>query len=675
MPLPRLTAILSGGEPPAQCPRKDDERALQLPCTGAETPAQPDSSPPSVWARATDADRERAGLRLRSVARSDELADSGLKRAQADAKAGEESGFSASAVALWRKRVRGLASEARLEALLDSPGRGRGRGKWDGPGAGELWQGWCTDYLRPEAPDAAAVHRRLERIARAKGWALPTLKAFVRRTARDVPRAEVVLARAGAIAAMNLVPYHDRTVEGLLPLDILNGDGKLHDVEVVFPSGRQGRPVVWYWQDFYSRDILSYRAGETESAALVRVSLHEAIVKYGVPGRVVLDNTRAASAKSIAGGKANRKRHRKRKSKWDPNGEIPGLLNLLDIGYSSTAVDKDLAGRGVGRGRSKPIERAFGDLCRTIDTHPKLAGAYTGRSPVDRPETHRMAPAAWETFLAVVAECVAEHNARPGRRSEAAAGSSLDDAWTEGLSRAVVKRISPAQARVLLLSGEPVKIENDGSFHVNCGRVAHRAPNRYRHPALVERAGDELIARFDPAHLHDGCQVYDRAGRWLCAAPCLNKTGFNDGAHPPGYERARRQERRAAEKGLAARQDMDAYLAMLDAAPVAEDIKRDASPAAVRMVTGAHLPDVPGVKRRSPDEKASLLETIEAYRRLYAMSEGELGALVFDALGKRVVSLKSLNEASLGTVLSLLEDGCESACKNDPLSGVIGVEK
>ena len=74
-------------------------------------------------------------------------------------------------------------------------------------------------------------------------------------------------------------------------------------------------------------------------------------------------------------------------------------------------------------------------------------------------------------------------------------------------------------------------------------------------------------------------------------------------------------------------------------------------------MTGPQLPDAPG-KRRSPDdEKASLLGAIEAYRRLYAMSEGELGALVLNALGKQVGSLKSLNESSLRELLSLLEEG------------------
>ena len=196
-----------------------------------------------------------------------------------------------------------------------------------------------------------------------------------------------------------MAPHQTRTVEGLAPLDIVNGDGRRHDVIVEFPSGRQGRPVVWIWQDVRTRRVLAWRAGETESADLVRTSLHELIVAHGVPGRVVVDSTRAASAKWATGGQANRKR-------WRSSGEeLPGLLALLEIGYSATTVDTDAAGRGKGRGRAKPVERAFLDLSRQIDTHPALAGAATGRSPVDRPETHRTRAAPWAEFLGVLERC------------------------------------------------------------------------------------------------------------------------------------------------------------------------------------------------------------------------------------------------------------------------------
>ena len=95
----------------------------------------------------------------------------------------------------------------------------------------------ARDYLREEAPDGAAVHRRLEEIAAKHGWTLPNLKAFMRRTQRDFTREEIVRARQGALAVMDLVPHRERTVEGLEPLSIVNGDGREFDVVVRVPCG------------------------------------------------------------------------------------------------------------------------------------------------------------------------------------------------------------------------------------------------------------------------------------------------------------------------------------------------------------------------------------------------------------------------------------------------------
>ena len=443
---------------------------------------------------ATGASRARALKRLRAVERSDALRADGLLRAEADATAAEEAGVSASAVGSWRKRVKGLSGGRRVEALLDAPKCGRPRNNWGGKGADALWRLWCTDWLREEAPDAAAVHRRIAAVATAKGWNMPGLDAFRRRVEHELPRAEIVRARGGALAAMDMAPHQTRSVAGLVPLAIVNGDGRRHDVLVALPSGREGRPVVWMWQDVRTRRILAWRCGESESADLVRTSLHALISEHGVPGRVLVDSTRAASAKWATGGQRNRRR-------WRSTGEeLPGLLKLLEIEYTSTAVDTDAGGRGKGRGRAKPIERAFGDLARQIDTHPAL----------------------------VVARCVAEHNARPGRRTEAAAGRSFDQAWVDEIGRTIVRRLSPSQAAILLLAAEDVLVDRSGCIRLKAGRGSGLPANRYHSPDLVERAGTRVVARFDPADLHAGVRIFDLQGRHICHAARRDMDGLLD---------------------------------------------------------------------------------------------------------------------------------------------------
>ena len=644
----------AGDETPVQLPCKAAAAPVQEPCTPAETPLPaPASAPlPTSWDQASDMERARALMRLAAVERSQALFASGLARVDADAKAAEEAGVSTSSVSGWRRRAKGADASDRAAALLDGARSGRPSRAWSSDGAEILWTHFLTDYLRLERPEATAAWRRTARIAGAKGWTMPPLAAFMRRLKREVSVPVRVRGRDGAVAAMDLAPHQTRTVAGLGPLSIINGDGKEHDVQVVLPSGRIGRPHVWYWQDVWSRKILAWAAGEAETARIIQVSLHEVIVTYGVPGKVVIDNTRAAGSKALTGGK-NRKRNRSA----DPTAELPGTLSLLGIACSTTTVDRDAAGRGVGRGRAKPVERAFGDLCHKIDTDPRLAGAYTGRSPQDRPETHRMQVASFETFLTVVGACVAEHNARPGRASEAAAGRSLDATFAEGMAGAVVPRLGADQARLLLMTAERVCIARDGTFRVSADKAPGQARNRYHDPVLVERAGKTLVARYDPERLHDPVLVHDGDGRFVVHAACLMPVGFDSTAGAKEYGRARRRTEKAARTALEARRDMDALLCdMGQVGPVLP--APVAPPAAIRLVTGKGLPDMPPEARPEPiADKGDLLRRIEARRVEFEISPADICLLAKNALGKQVVSLKVLSVASLEALLDLLDNG------------------
>ena len=568
-----------------------------------------------AWERASEAQRAGAAVRRKAVQRANTLHAEGYLRRDADARAGEEVGASASAVRQWRGKVKRAPPGEELAALLDKPRPGRPRAVWSFPGAEDLWRSWRTDYLREEAPCATVVHERLGEIAAARGWALPPIGAFCRRTERDFTRAEIVRAREGALAAMNLVPHQTRTVADLKPLEIINGDGRRHDVLATLPSGKEGRPVVWVWQDVRTRKVLAWRAGETESADLVRTSLHQVIDEHGVPGRVLVDSTRAASAKWATGGQSGRKRWR------STDEELPGLLSILDVGYSATKVDRDAAGRGKGRGRAKPVERAFLDLANHIDTHPLLAGAYTGRSTTDRPETHRMRAVPWETFIDVVDQCVKKHNAREGRKTEAAAGRSLDQVWAEEIADTVVRRLSPAQAAILLLAAEPSTIDNSGCLRLKAGKGAGLPANRYHHPDLVERFGESVIVRFDPEDLHGTVHVFDAKGHYVCAADCIVPAGFADAAAAKEWEAARRRQRRSVEQGLDARRDMGELQRTMASLPKHQAVP-EVTPAAIRLVTGESVPQPPvDGDARAPRPRSKFMAALATVQRLEESEE------------------------------------------------------
>jgi hypothetical protein len=53
-------------------------------------------------------------------------------------------------------------------------------------------------------------------------------------------------------------------------------------------------------------------------------------------------------------------------------------------------------------GQAKPIERAWLDFCGRIAKHPAFAGAYTGNSPVAKPENYGSRAVKWADFERVV---------------------------------------------------------------------------------------------------------------------------------------------------------------------------------------------------------------------------------------------------------------------------------
>ena len=532
--------------------------------------------------------RVQPGAALRQV-RSLNAAGAG-RRTAIDATAARH-GISPSTLRRWLDR-----DETGLGGRLDAGRRGRPAEIWERPGATEAFDLWATDYLRLERPTAEECLRRVLRIATVRGWQAPHhAKAFLRRLKSTVPHAEIVRAREGAGALLELYPAQERSVAGMAPLDRINGDGHPYNLLVVLPSGKVGRPVVWHWQDVRTRRLLECEAGETESADLVRLSLHRLITIHGVPGHVHVDSTRAAANRWLTG----RQRGRRRGGAGDA-GEVPGILHELQIGFSAASIWRDAAGRGKGRGQSKPVERAFADFAHAIETHPLAAGAYTGRSVVDRPETHRARAIPWELFLRLLGDGVAEHNARQGRRTEAAAGRSFDDAWNDEIPRTVVRRLSEAQAALLLLPIESTVIGRDGAFRLKAGRAAGVPANRYTHTCLADREfrGRNLPVRFDPGDLHAGVHVYRPDGRYLCRADCIAPVGFADTDAAREHERQRRRFRRATEQGLRARERMDELieastemLASEDPAPPAPE------PAAVRLVTGG--PETPAAAEQA----------------------------------------------------------------------------
>ena len=257
----------------------------------------------------------------------------------------------------------------------------------------------------------------------------------------------------------------------------------------------------------------------------------------------------------------------------------------------------------------------------------------------------------------MVKECVAEHNALAGRDTEAAAGRSFDDAFNEGMRNAVIRRLSPEQAKLLLLDAERVRVARDGTVVLAAGRSRGQPVNRHYDQCLVERAGETLVARYDPDALRDPILLHDGDGRFVVRADCLLPAGWTCKQAGKDYNGGARRLAKLAKQKVEARRDMDALLSdMRQAVPVSP--APVVQPAAIRLVTGEGLPEMPPEAQPDPAaDKAGLLRRIEAQRIEFEMTPAEIDLLVLNALGKRVASLKSLSVASLEALLDLLDNG------------------
>ena len=510
-------------------------------------------------AGATDDARARALVRTRAVARAEALIAAGLSAHQADTQAASEAGVRRAAVMRWRRRVADTG-------LVESKSTGRPTSAWATPGADEAFRIWCRDYLRREKPGAAACWRRTAELAGVRGLTIPCERMFRLRLRREVPPEEIVRLREGALAALALFPAQVRTVAGMAPLDAVSGDGKRHDVFVEMPDGRVVRPVCWYFQDVRTRRILAWHWAESESWDLVRMAFVRMVDEYGAPRAVVIDNTFAASARALAGTTSRR---------WRSDDEdVPGIFELLGVRVIHTHLEREDNGRNYGWGQAKPVERAFGDLAEAIERHPLCEGAYTGRSPDDKPANYGTRAVPLETFLGVVARGVAEYNARTGRRTEAAAGRSFDAAWTEEIEATPVRRLSAEQRALALLAVESTQVKPDGTFTLAAGKGTGLPRNRYQHDDLRMLAhklpeNRRVVARFDPEALHDGVHVFSLDGRWLCFAPCIAAVGFADTEAAREHGRVRGRYRRALDQAARARSAMEDLQETYGVAPVA----------------------------------------------------------------------------------------------------------
>lgn len=479
--------------------------------------------------------KAEAGDRLALLDEIDALEAAGMTRSAAVATVAAGRAVAASTIWSWLTLVAGSDRADRLPLLAP---RRKGGGKAAEVDAG-AWQFLMSDYLRPERPTFASCYWRCARdYCGPRGLELPHQKTLARKLEREVPVQVITLKRHGADALRNSIPAQQRSVADLHAMELVNIDGHRWDVFVRWPDGHIARPMMVAIQDIYSRKFLAWRIDETESSVLTRLAFADLFRDWGIPSGCLLDNGRAFASKLISGGAKTRFRFGINED--DPTGLLPSMGVKIHWALPF-------------RGQSKPIERAFRDLCDTVAKLPAFAGAYTGNRPDAKPENYGDTAIDLETFKRVVKAGIEAHNARPGRNTEMAAGlprnrASFDQVFEASYATAAIGKASPEQLRMALLASRVVTTNRkDGSLKAY--------DNIWWSPAMSDLAGRKVILRYDPDDLAGDVHVYGLDGRYLAAAQLQGRTAFLDtGA---AHVRARREGAlRKATREAARQQDL-----------------------------------------------------------------------------------------------------------------------
>lgn len=493
---------------------------------------RPDASA-NAWAfydAAPDTRKNEAKRRHAALMRYDELYPT-VGFGAAAKKVAREVGVTEQTIRAWIDIRRRTNKHDLLPALLPNK-RGTHGKKIEIEQA--VWEFICADYLRADGASFSSCFGRLERAAPLHGWTVPNKRTLERRVAALAVEAKV-LGRVGKEAAAKLYPAQRRDRSVFHALEALTADGHKWDVFCHLEDGKPFRPITVAFQDLYSGKIVGWRHDVSESKDLVRLAFGGVCMSFGIPGVLYLDNGRAFASKWLTGGIKNRYRFKVKAE------EPLGIITQLGVEVKWTTPY---------HGQSKPIERAFGDFARNIANGPWFSGAYTGNSPVTKPENYGQRSIPFEEFKKIVDHEILMHNARKSRTSKVCGGKlSFNEAFDASYEKAcrdgLIHKPTIGQLRLCLLAAEGVKANGrDGSLNL--------MGNRYWHPALVAERGNYLVMRFDPADLHTDMPVYKRDGTLICVAKIQEDTGFADSEAARNHARARNDYLRAAKQQLAA---------------------------------------------------------------------------------------------------------------------------
>jgi hypothetical protein len=528
--------------------------------------------------------KAKADARLQVIYAVDEITAAGFTRSRAVQMVAVDKGVSDKSIWNWLGLVEGIPQADWLAYLAPKSTARKSSG--DSAVDPDFFALVKSDYLRPEQPSMTACYDRAVKIAEADGLRVSPLYQVRRLFKATVSKPTVIYCRKGAEARRRFYPHQTRSKSALRVMQAVQGDFHKFDLFINWPG--EADPVrvqAVFFSDIYSGMLLSWRLSLTANSHTVQLAIGDMVERYGIPEQALLDNGREFAAKVITGGAPTRFRFKVMED------DIPGLLPMLGVQVHWATPYS---------GQSKPIERAFRDLCDRVSKHPAFAGAYTGNKPDAKPENYRSRAVDLDVFRTVLAEEIKAHNERPNRRSEVAYGRSFKDVFDEGYKTAPIKKATAEQRRLWLMGAQGVRAK-DGNGELSL------LGSRYWSEWMYRIAGQKIVARFDPDNLHAGLHVYDLDGQYLGAAACVKKGDFFGVSDAREVARKRGQYLRTAKAEAKAQRELSAAEIAAKLRAAGEEVEADDLPEAdVIQLTTAHR------KAPKPTERPVAARPVEA---------------------------------------------------------------
>jgi cytidine deaminase len=309
----------------------------------------------------------------------------------------------------------------------------------------------------------------------------------------------------GKSAMRNKVKLHNVRINDLLPGELWESDGHKCNVLVKSPfytyhkvSKRYlVRPVVIFWWDVATGQIVGYRVCLNENKGATRNALMDAILIYGLPKGIRVDN--AGSYKNVEYSPMEYYKNIKNKKRLSNYEKIAKrMIESGDMGlYRNIGLDYHFT--IPGNPESKSIEAAwkivFGDFERWLDTQIKVCNEdFQGIENRVLLRKYRDEFFSWESFCDLLDKFVIHYNNKPKPSNQTVDGIKLSPLQTYNQ----VEHEVPSYPFLLAKMRDPY-IE----MRVVYQSFIEKNGIYYWHPVFASKVGEKIGIYYDEKTLQE----------------------------------------------------------------------------------------------------------------------------------------------------------------------------